>query len=289
MNIPRLPVWSCLGFFLLGCLASAARAAAAEPPVIPIWPGVPPGSEGKNAPEKVRLYENREHIVSSVHRPSLTVFLPETPAPEHIAVVVIPGGGHRELWMDHEGYAVAQALNQRGIAAFVLKYRLTREEGSTYSVEQHALADAQRAIRLIRSRAKEFSIDPSRVGVIGFSAGGEMAALAASRVLAANPGASDPVERESSRPAFQGLVYPGNAEAIAPTKGAPPAFLLAGDEDTLVPAAGVVAAYTRFHAAGVSAELHVLAHAGHGFGLRPSNHGATADWINGFVDWLSMP
>lgn len=265
---------------------SIACAAAAEPIVIPVWAGDAPGSEGRTAAETVRLYENTERIVSNVHQPTLTVYLPEKPAPGHAGVLVIPGGGHRELWMDHEGYAIAEALRVRGIAAFVLKYRLAREPGSTYTIEQHSLADTQRALQLIRSRAGKWSVDPAHLGVIGFSAGGELAALASARFLPGNSAATDPVARESSRPAFQGLIYPGNAQAIAPTKDSPPAFLLCGEKDDPGISNELPKAYLRFREAGVSAELHILAGTEHGFGLRPTNNGARVHWIDTFVDWL---
>ena len=124
-------------------------------------------------------------------------------------MVIAPGGSRVELWVDHEGYAVAQWLSEHGVAAFVLKYRLAREPGSTYTVEGNSLPDMQRAIRLVRSRAAEWGVDPARVGVMGFSAGGDVAARAATQFDAGNSAAADLVDRQSSRPAFQALIYPG--------------------------------------------------------------------------------
>ncbi|HEU5079126.1 MAG TPA: alpha/beta hydrolase [Opitutaceae bacterium] len=272
--------------FLCAAAFLSAADSASEPVVVPVWPGVPPGSEGQSTPETVRLFENREHVVSNVHRPSLTLFLPKTPNATHAAVLVIPGGGHREIWMDHEGYNIARALNAKGYAAFILKYRLARQEGSTYTVEQHALADATRAMRLIRSRAKEWGVDPSRLGVMGFSAGGELAALTASRWTLGDAKASDAIERESSRPTFQALIYPGNATAIRPAKDAPPAFLICGEKDRVEISRELPNVYTRFREANVSAELHILAGVGHGFGLRPKSQGSEAHWIEALLDWL---
>src|SRR5262249_56496734 len=125
------------------------------------------------------------------------------------AVVIAPGGGHRELWVLHEGANEAKWLSDRGIAAFVLKYRLAREKGSPYKIAEHALQDGQRAIRLVRSRAKEWGIDPHRIGLMGFSAGGEVTALVCNNFDAGQENGSDPVERVSSRPDFQALIYPG--------------------------------------------------------------------------------
>ncbi len=125
---------------------------AQEPQSILLWPNGAPGSQGKTADELVRLTEQGEHIISRVHRPSITPYLPAAATATGAAVIVIPGGGHRELWMDHEGYRVGGWLSDHGVAAFVLKYRLAHEEGSTYTVLGDALGDVQRAIRLVRSR-----------------------------------------------------------------------------------------------------------------------------------------
>lgn len=267
-------------------LPAADQAALdATAPVLPLWPGVPPGSEGKTGPEKVRLQAG-EHIVSNIHQPSLTIYLPLRTKATGAGVVICPGGGHRELWMDHEGYRVAHWLNDHGIAAFILKYRLAREVGSTYRVEVESLADAQRALRFVHAYAADWHVDPARIGIIGFSAGGELAALAAARVVAGDPAAIDPIDQASSRPAFQGLIYPGNAKSIEPAAGAPAAFLLAGDADTTTPPDELARAYLRFHAAGVPVEFHVFTGAGHGFGAREGNTTPAGHWLERFRDWL---
>lgn len=138
------------------------RAHAADtPPTVLLWPNGAPGSEGKTAPEKITSTPTLANAVTSVHKPSLTIYLPSKDTNTKAAVVVIPGGGHRLLAIEHEGYAVGRWLSERGIAAFILKYRLAREEGSTYQVETHALADTQRAIRLVRSKAPSFPKAPA--------------------------------------------------------------------------------------------------------------------------------
>jgi endo-1,4-beta-xylanase len=191
---------------LLASLLSAGAAARAdEPAVVLLWPDGAPGSEGRSEPEKVRLSDGGERVVSGVHRPSLTVYLPDAATATGAGIVVMPGGGHRELWTDHEGHRVAAWLSAHGVSAFVLKYRLAREEGSRYTVEDHALADARRALRTVRQRAAEWRVDPQRLGVMGFSAGGELAALAAMRGETGRPDATDPVERQGAQPAFQVL------------------------------------------------------------------------------------
>jgi endo-1,4-beta-xylanase len=264
----------------------AVHLAAQEPVPILLWPDGAPGSEGQTAAEVVRLTDRGEHIVSRVHHPSITPYLPAAASSTGAAVIVIPGGGHRELWMDHEGYRVGRWLSEHGIAAFVLKYRLAREEGSRYTVEGDALADVQRAIRLVRSRASGWHIAGDRIGVMGFSAGGELAALAGTRFDEGAPGSADPVAREGSRPAFMGLIYaaiPGSLDLRATT---PPAFLLFGDSDIPLISDSLPNLYRAIRRAGGSAELHVLAGAGHGFGLRDDNPPPVADWMSLFYTWL---
>jgi acetyl esterase/lipase len=263
-----------------------SSALAAQSQTIPLWPNGAPGSEGKTAAEAVRLTEQGEHIVSSIHRPSITPYIPATAVATGAAVIVIPGGGHRELWMDHEGYRVGQWLSDHGIAAFVLKYRLAREPGSSYTVEGNALADAQRAIRLVRSRASEWHIAADRIGVMGFSAGGELAALAGTRYDAGSQGAADLVDRESSRPAFMGLIYPSIPRDMNLSKETPPAFLLCGANDSPAISEGVPALFLAIKRAGGSAEMHILTGVGHGFGIRDNNPPAVANWTSLLYDWL---
>lgn len=255
-------------------------------PVVPLWTESVPGSEGKSGEEHIRIADTGDHVISSVHRPSLTVYLPDPARATGAAVLVIPGGGHREIWIDHEGHNVARWLAERGIAAFILKYRLARETGSTYTIEGHALVDTQRALRTIRHRAKEWKLDPARVGVMGFSAGGELAALASLRFDAGITGASDEVDREGSKPAFQALIYPGHSSIIVPTAESPPAFLACGYQDRPDISEGLANVYLLFKKAGVPAELHIYSGAGHGFGLRPNDHSPASLWPQRFYEWL---
>ena len=269
------------------CQLLAAASWAAEESVMSLWPGPAPGSEGKTAEEVVRLSPDGDHVISSIHHPSLIVVLPDKEQATGAAVVIIPGGGHRELWMDHEGYNVARWLASHGIAGIILKYRLAQEEGSSYQVGLHSLADAQRAIRFVRSHAVEWGVDPVRVGVLGFSAGGELAALTGMHFSAGNPAAADPVDRASSKPAFQALLYPGNAKMILPAKGAPPAFLACGYDDRPDISEELPRVYQRFRQAGVLAELHIFTGAGHGFGLRDANHSPAGGWPIRLREWLA--
>lgn len=282
------PTGVCLAVWLFAFLASANPV---EQQAILLWPKGAPGSEsnrseGKSSEEIVRLNENGEHIVSAIHQPSIIPYLPAKDRFTAAAVIIAPGGGHKELWMDHEGYNVARWLSGHGVAAFVLKYRLAREPGSPYTIEGSALPDLQRAIRLVRHHAAEWGLDPERVGVMGFSAGGELAALASTRYDGGTSSAADPVERESSRPAFQALLYPAIPHDMRLSKQTPPAFLACGEDDRQDVAQGLPELYLALKRAGVSAELHVYAGVGHGFGMRESNGPAVSGWPQLFLEFL---
>ncbi len=268
-------------------LLPATLLAAGEPKEIPLWPNGAPGSEGKTAKEMIELSKSGERSVSSIHAPSLTPYLPSKDKATGTAVLVIPGGGHRVLAIDHEGYNVAQWLSERGIAAFVLKHRLARETNSTYKIEVESFADTQRAIRLLRSRAQEWGIDPARIGAIGFSAGGELVSQASSRFDSGNATATDVIERQSSQLAFQGLIYPGRSGDIQPTKDSPPVFLACAYNDRKDISEGLAEVYLRFKKVGVPAELHIYSIGGHGFGLRNSNSKPVGQWNTRFEEWLA--
>jgi acetyl esterase/lipase len=268
---------------------SIAKAHAADAHrVLPLWPDGAPGSVLQGGQEKIRITEAGEHVVSNVHAPSITVYLPAQKKPGGAAVLVIPGGGHTELWIDHEGYNVAAFLADHGIAAFVLKYRLAREAGSTYTVEGHALADVRRALRLVRSQSAQWQLDPLRIGVMGFSAGGELAALGAARYDSGTPDSADPVERQSSRPSFQALLYPAIPQGAIFSRETPPAFLLGGAEDQPAISLGLAEFYLALRRAGAHAELHIYEGVGHGFGLRANNTGPVAAWPQRFLEWLEQ-
>ena len=283
-----MPLPPVLRAALLGAACVAALPAADVPPahfVVPLWPQGAPGSEARKD-EAEKVVGNN---VSNIHFPTLTVYLPAKDMATGTAAIVCPGGGHRNLVMQKEGYDLAQWLADHGIAAFVLKNRLARDDANPagtpqpYTIERDALADAQRAIRLVRSRASEWGLDPLRVGIMGFSAGGEVTALAAMHPDAGDPAAADPINRFDARPAFQGLIYPGQSQKIKPEKGAPPAFLCCGVDDRPDISEGVPAVYLRFKQASVPVEMHIYAGVGHGFGLRP---GPAAGWPDRFREWL---
>lgn len=272
---------------ILFTLLLAAHPSVSQAEEIVLWPDGAPGTAEPAPPEKTRLAGQGERVVSSVHRPSLTAYLASADRVTGTAVIIAPGGGHRELWTDHEGHNLAKWLQYRGIAGFVLKYRLAEEEDSKYSVDDHALVDLQRSIRLVRSRADSWHINPQRVGVIGFSAGGELVALSGMRFDAGREDAADPIDRLSSRPDFQGLIYPGRSRRYEPHDKSPPAFIVCGYNDRADISQGMAEVYLKFKAAGVPAELHIYATASHGFGVRERNQGAVAKWPERFEEWLA--
>ena len=252
--------------FLLSTLAFADDSIRFSETEIRLWQGAAPGTEGKVSPETWNPSTDGFHRVTNIHVPTITAFLPPKDKANGAAFVVCPGGGHQYLVMDLEGSLVAKKLNEMGVAAFVLKSRLARVPGSKYTVDVESLADAQRAIRLVRSRAAEWHLDPARVGIMGFSAGGELAALAETRFQPADPGAADPVDRVGSRPDFAVLGYPGMKPArFEIPKDTPPTFIVVANDDNLSAASAEY--YGKLQAAKVPAELHIYLKAGHGFGM----------------------
>jgi endo-1,4-beta-xylanase len=259
------------------------------PPPIYLWQGPAPGSEG--ATSRVRMHwENYKTtwyaVVSNIHRPAILPFLPDPHSATGAAVVVCPGGGHRFLAMEHEGYSVGTWLAAHGIAAFILEYRLSGEEGSRYSVDVHSLMDVQRAVRTVRARSREFGVNPAAVGVMGFSAGGEVAVLAATRFASPVPGTSDAVDAQDCRPDFQAILYPAMPKGgPAVSRRTPPAFLCGASDDGFGLTPGLVRYYGDLTDAGVPAELHVYATGGHGFGIRDDGR-SVYSWMGLFSSWL---
>ena len=213
--------------------------------------------------------------IASVPNPTLTVYLPEAAKATGVAMVVAPGGGHHHLAIDHEGYDVARWLNSKGIAAFVLKYRLARADGNdgSISVDKEVLADGRRAIQIVRERAAEWKVNPAKIGIIGFSAGGELAALTAMHY---EPG---------TRPDFVALIYPYiRPETKKINKDTPPTFLVHADDDKLSSAISTDY-YLDLKKAGVSAELHIYSVGGHGFGMKDRPLPVT-QWKDRFYEWM---
>ena len=257
-----------------------------QPASIPLWEKGAPGFESRATElEKADIGPGKCNV-TNIHNPSIVPYLPAADKANGTAVLIAPGGGHRMLCMGHEGYALGEWFANHGIAAFVLKYRLAREEGSIYTVDDHAMADTRRALRLIRSKAEEWRIQPDRVGVLGFSAGGELAALAAMKSDNGNKQDADRVETYSSRPDFQALIYPGSSKRFAVEKGMPPLFIALGYKDRDDISIGMAEVYLNYKRAGVPAELHVYSNAGHGFGYRAGTTSGFGDWQVRFEEWL---
>ena len=272
-----------LALLLVCCLIAAptqAQYAPAKPSLASIWPNGAPGSEKRRAEPEIA----QDYWVRNVHNPSLTIYRPGRQ--NGAAVIVIPGGAHKLIVWTSEGANVGPALNRYGLTVFVLKYRLAREEGSSYSIDD-AAADVRRSIRWVRAHARDYGVDPKRVGIMGFSAGGELVSLVADNRPTKQPTPIDAIDRLSARPDFQVLVFPGPlgvpADDIA---HAPPAFIVAGSLDECC-AKPAVTLYEQLRTGGRPAELHMYAGAGHAFNLDESNRISIIHWPDRLADWLA--
>jgi acetyl esterase/lipase len=277
MTIPK--------FLFALLLLPATLLAADEPKIIPLWPNGAPGFEGRrNEPEQAKDYWIRH-----INYPTLTVFLPPKEKANGAAVLICPGGGFRELVYKSEGVEPARYLNNLGVTAFVLKYRLPRETNSPYSLPTHPLQDVQRAMRIIRTRADEWKLDINRIGAMGFSAGGEVLALLVYSPSAGDTNAVDPIDRMNCRTDFQISIYPGGlgVPTNAVPADAPPAFfLVANDDNSHIPP--VLAELEKYRAAKRPLEVHLLAEGGHGFNMGTSSKSASVrDWPQLMADWLA--
>jgi endo-1,4-beta-xylanase len=261
-----------------------AMSAGTEPNEILLWPNGAPGSEGKTGEETLRITPEGDNVISHVNKPAIIPYLAAADKNTGVAIIMAPGGGHAELWISHEGYTPAKWFAGHGINVFVLKYRLAKEKNSTYTVDKDELNDIQRAIRLVRSRASEWHIDTARIGVMGFSAGGELSALAAMRFAQADQNANDPIDRMDDRPDFQALIYPGNISRLEVSKNSPPVFIAAGFKDRQDISEGAAQLYLKYKEAGIPAELY--ANVGHGFGMRATDKGDFTEWPHQVQLWL---
>jgi len=277
MPVHRIPALAAL---TICCLVLSQLAAAQQ--VIPLWKNGAPGFESRrHEPE-----QHKDWWYKNIHNPSLTVFLPPAGKANGTAVVVAAGGGHRELVFNPEGVEPAQYLASLGVTAFALKYRLFREPGSKYTFDNTA-EDIRRAMRTVRARAAEWHIDPKRIGVMGWSAGGEVAALVAYPPGDGNTKSADLIERVSARPDFQILVYPGPLgipDEIPAT--APPLFLVGAADDEYV--AGVLFDLTRkYHDGGAQIETHIYAQGKHAFNMgQRSAFISIQHWPQRLAEWM---
>ncbi|WP_394750756.1 alpha/beta hydrolase [Spongiimicrobium salis] len=266
---------------LLFCWSCLAAYGQQQSFVLPLWKDGAPGFEHKkDLPEKAK-----DWWVKSIHNPSITVF----PAkhPNGAAVLICPGGGHRELVFDEEGTKAAQFLNAQGVTAIVLKYRLFREEGSVYT-PMHPKEDVTRAMRLIRSKATSWNIDSDRIGLMGFSAGGEVVNMVAFEKLPGNSTVTDLVEREAAHPNFHIQIYPGPLgipEKVS--SNAIPVFLLASNKDACC-SESIFKLLKAYRDAGAEVEAHFYAKGDHGFNMGDRSKFKTiSGWPERLSDWLA--
>ncbi len=269
---------------------------AAEPQQFLLWPGGAPGALGDKEEDT----------------PTLAVYLAPQQTSIGTAVIVCPGGGYVMLASDHEGRQVAQWFNSFGVTAFVLKYRLGSADGKRYH-HPVPLGDAQRAIRLVRARVKEWNISPERIGIMGFSAGGHLASTAGTHFDNGNPSSSDEIERQNCRPNFMILVYPvisfktrythrfsrqvllgenpdlnlveNLSNETRVTTMTPPTFLVHSNNDDGVAPENSVLFYLALREAGVPAEMHIYERGKHGYGLAPKDP-ILSSWAKRCEDWM---
>lgn len=285
-------------FLSLLCTLPLALSAAAQES-IPLWPGGAPGEHGELPPETDLTKPSdgnaggkRVARIGNVSVPTLTVYRPANDHDSGAAVVVCPGGGYSILALDLEGTEVCEWLNKAGVTGILLKYRVpTRQGDANHTLP---LQDAQRAIGLARMHAADWHLDPKRIGILGFSAGGHLAAHASTQYGERAYPHVDAADDQSCRPDFTILVYPAyltNKDAgdqISPelsvTKDTPPAFLVQTEDDP-VRVQNVLHYYLALASAKVSAELHVYPTGGHGYGLRNSGEAVTK-WPSLVETWL---
>ena len=285
----------CIITLMIFAVTVPAVQAATSHKVELLWPDDAPGAKGSDEGDK----------------PTLTIYLPEKEKATGAVVVIFPGGGYGHLAMDHEGHQIAEWLNSIGVAGFILKYRHSNS-GAGYG-HPAPIQDAQRAIRTVRSRAKQWGVDPGRIGIIGFSAGGHLASSAGTHFKNRYGEPADEIDRCSCRPDFMILMYPvisftewythkgsrknllgdnpdgslvenfSNEKQV--TSDTPPTFLVHANDDKGVPPENSIAFYLALRKAKVPAEMHIYEKGGHGFGPGLGK-GACSSWMIRCADWM---
>ena len=276
-------------------LASLGILSAQE--VISIWPVLAPGETTKNRGETLpaNLKDPSITRVQKVTQPTLTAFLPPKGSGNGTAVIVLPGGGFSYVVPDLEGSETAKFLNESGISVFVLKYRTTANGPKVADAWKRPLQDSQRAVRYVRAHGDKWGIDSLKIGIMAFSAGGQVGAIH----LGDHPAAYvnvDGVDRQSSRPDFAMLIYPwrtyvpaidGLKPEIQISKTAPPTFIVHTSDDAST-SLGAVGIYAALKKAKVSAELHIYQNGGHGYGARDREGSAIGSWSDRAMEWLRI-
>jgi acetyl esterase/lipase len=265
---------------------------AAEPTVVKLWPGKAPGEAKDVGPEVATPPKNANDVkrLTNVSEPTIAVYKPAKP--NGAAVIVAPGGGYSILAIEHEGTQTCEWLNTLGVTAILLKYRVPKREMQMPD-NLAAIQDAQRAVSLVRANAKEWGLDPKRIGMLGFSAGGNLTAWA----CLAGKRHYEPVDdadKLPSKPDFAALIYPAylvDAKGelkpeYQPTKDSPPMFFAHANDDPVTPLSSAML-YAALKKQGVPAELHIFATGGHGYGMKKSPNPVSA-WPDRCGDWLKQ-
>jgi len=294
---------------LLG-MALIASLSIAQNATLPLWEGDPPNYRETG---EVTIWDTSDIVrVRNVQKPDIAVFLPSKKNATGEAVIICPGGGYRILAYDWEGSDIARWLNSQGVAAFVLKYRLPGAE-SNITPHKSPLMDAQRAMRLVRYHAEKWNLDPGKIGIMGFSAGGHLASTLSTHFDAGDPSSSDPVEKESCRPDFSILMYPvisfseeiahmGSREALLGedpdpelvrhfsnelqvTADTPPAILIHSQDDRSVPVENSMEYYKALKENQVTSEMHLYPYGGHGYSLA-IGQGHLSTWPDRVIEWI---
>jgi len=278
---------------------------ADNPLVVEIWPGKVPAETGNIGPERFRMSPKLDRkevevtestrMVTDVTKPTISIYRPAKDKDTGTAMLICPGGGYWNLYWELEGEEVAAWLNSLGVTGIILKYRVPRRPDEPESEPaRRPLQDAQRAVSVVRSRAREWGIDPQRIGIVGFSAGGHLAIATATNFDKRTYEPVDDIDKISCRPDFAIPVYSGYLKAkdkdeLAPglriPTGTPPMFLTHGGDDVISPPENSLLMYLALKRAGVPAELHIYATATHDFGVRASNH-PYSTWTEACANWL---
>jgi acetyl esterase/lipase len=291
-NIPSIAFW-------IASLFVSSAAIAAEPLVIDLWPGKPPGELPVRGAEKTFIHTSplygTNSLITNVTKPTLTVYLPPRDRNTGTAMVICPGGGYWDLYWVLEGEQVAAWLNSQGMAGIILKYRVPRPPGVPESeTPVGPQLDAQRAVSTVRSRAEEWGINPRRIGIIGFSAGGHLALATATGFARRTYEPIDSIDQVSCRPDFAVLCYGGYLKArdrdeiwpglhIPPDT--PPVMLVHASDDTMSRSDQSVIAYLALSRAGIPVEMHIYATGEHDFGVRQDDR-LPSSWPQLCVSWL---